>query len=222
MKHVTRQQMKELDRQSIEEYGIPAVILMENAGRAVAEESLKMLGKLPRGKVTLLCGTGNNGGDGLVAARHLFNHGLPIQVIYLGNVKSTMVHPELNASAINLNIVRRMRIPIRESKKINVAGVIAKIKDSAVIIDAIFGIGLDRPVKGFLKSLIEHVNNLKIPILAVDLPSGLDADRGRPLGVAIRAVKTVTFGAPKIGFTAPSAPRYTGEVIVADIGIPHT
>ncbi|MEK7448657.1 MAG: NAD(P)H-hydrate epimerase, partial [Planctomycetota bacterium] len=71
MKHVTRQQMKELDRQSIEEYGIPAVILMENAGRAVAEESLKMLGKLPRGKVTLLCGTGNNGGDGLVAARHL-------------------------------------------------------------------------------------------------------------------------------------------------------
>lgn len=220
MKYITRQQMKELDRKAIEEYHIPALILMENAGRAVADEVLKMLDNPETSEVSILCGRGNNGGDGLVVARHLFNQGVKVKVFYLGNIKESLNKGE---AGINLNIVLKMKIPLEEVTitRHNLKSIIYNLK-SSLIIDAIFGIGLERPIEGQLKELIDRINTLQIPIVAVDMPSGLDADKGIPLGTAIRATKTVTFGMAKTGFVKESAKDYLGELIVVDISIPRT
>lgn len=222
MKRVTRQEMKELDRQAIEEFGIPAIVLMENAGRVVAEEVLKLLDLSNPGQVVVLCGRGNNGGDGFVVARHLFNRNVPVSVVYFGLIAEALDRPAPGAAQVNLKIIKQMGVPIEESKDINVSAISNKIKVSKVIVDAIFGIGLERPVAGALKELIEQINTLKIPIVAVDVPSGLDADQGIPLGAAIRAARTVTFGAAKIGFFQPAAQPYLGKYQVADISIPRT
>lgn len=217
MKYLTRTQMQEIDHRTIQEYGIPGMVLMENAGRSVAEESLRMLGRSRRPSVVVLCGPGNNGGDGLVVARHLFNHGAQVTVIFLGRIKNALARDD--DAAINLKIALKMRIPVKET--FNLKSIIAHLKSSSLIIDAIFGIGLARPVGRKLRKLIQAVNRLKRPVIAVDVPSGLDCDTGEPLGGAIQATETITFAAPKIGFKNPLAKKYLGKLTVVDIGIPR-
>jgi len=223
--------MQGLDRRAIEVYGIPALILMENAGRAVADEAIKSLHSGHLSDVTVLCGPGNNGGDGLVAARHLFNHRIKVKIFYFGNIKKALTRG--GETGTNLNIALKMKIPVRQVQISEcrmrdlksvphgmVATIISRLS-SGLIIDALFGIGLNRPLEEPFLTLINGINALKRPVVAVDIPSGLDADKGVPLGAAIIATKTITLAAPKTGLAKPSARRYVGQLIVADIGIPN-
>jgi len=212
--------MQGLDCKAIKEYGIPALVLMENAGRAVADEAIKMLQYTKNAAVSILCGQGNNGGDGLVAARHLFNRGIKVKIFYLGDIKNALSKSKSEIK-INLNIILKMKIPIEEIKQLDLSDLLPHFKHSNLIIDAIFGIGLTRPIEGQLKHLIEAVNQIDAPVIAVDVPSGLDCENGIPLGTAIQATKTVTFGVPKIGFDKRTAKKYLGKLIVADINIPR-
>lgn len=218
MKYLTRRQMTRLDRTAIEIYHIPALILMENAGRAVAHEALRMLKQSARVVISVICGPGNNGGDGLVAARYLFNRGIKVRVFYFGKIDKALNKGD---AGINLSIALKMGLPVKEALNISVNQVLRQIKKSKLTIDALFGIGLQRPISGRLKDLIEGLNRLGNPVMAVDVPSGLDCDKGIPLGVAVEASRTVTLGAPKIGFKKRSARSYIGELIVADISLPY-
>ncbi|MFN3532288.1 MAG: NAD(P)H-hydrate epimerase [Candidatus Brocadia sp.] len=217
-KSLTREEMRELDRKAIEEYKIPGIILMENAGRNVAEEVLKMI-KAPRQiKVAILCGKGNNGGDGFVVARHLHNHNISVNVFLVARISDILKDGD---AGTNLRILLQMKIPVREI--LDTAGVISVLKELDsydIIIDALFGTGLSGEVREPFKTLINGVNNLVKPIVSVDIPSGLDCNNGNVLGAAIKAIKTVTFAASKRGFYLGDGPAHTGEVVITDISIP--
>lgn len=235
MKYLSRTQTKNADRITMKKYGIPALLLMENAGRIVAQEAVKLLGKGKNKKILIICGKGNNGGDGLVAARYLYNWHTHINVLYLDK----LINPTRTAeTTANFNIVQKLNIPIltelppAHRAHTNMKNVRIEIKnetdllshlfgDYDLLIDAIFGVGLEREVFSPYKEVIEAINNSARPVLAVDIPSGLDADTGRPLGAAVKAKVTVTMAAPKKGFLKKSARQYTGKIIVADIGIPQ-
>jgi len=192
--------MQEMDRRAIEEAGIPSSVLMENAGRYVAETAAT--GK----KVAIFCGTGNNGGDGFVAARYLKESGAEVSVYVVGKKARIKGDAKVNLEKMGL-----------EAKEI---GVPVEL-DVDLIIDAIFGIGLKGEVKEPARAIIKDLNAKSIPVISVDVPSGLDADTGEALGEAIKATKTVTMQIAKNGFYRGEGPRYTGEVIVANIGIPE-
>ncbi len=204
MRSLSVSQAQAFDRHAQVKLGIPSIILMENAGRGVAEEVLKML----RGKkkVVIICGAGNNGGDGLVAARHLLNAGIKVKVCLMGKISKLKPDPK-----INLEILVRMEQKILKFPN--------AIEGSDLIIDAMFGIGLKSEVREPYAQIIDFLNKTGKPILAVDVPSGLDADTGKILGVAVRAKRTVTFVAPKKGFFRADGPKCCGRIVVRDIGV---
>ena len=214
-KAVTAAQMRELDRKTIEEFGILGVVLMENAGRAVAEEVQKMgLGSGDR--VAVLAGRGNNGGDGYVAARWIYNQDLDVKIYLLA--KKDQIRGDART---NLDIILKMGIPFEEMPEPDLAALQSGLQEVDLIIDALLGIGIKGEVREPVKSVINLVNNLGRPIVAVDVPSGLDADKGEVMGVAIKATKTVTMGLAKKGFFLASGPQYTGDLVIADIGMPR-
>ena len=227
--YLTRTQLKEIDRIATDKYGIPSLILMENAGRAVADETIKLIKSTLPGKkkpvIIVICGKGNNGGDGFVTARHLYNKNCKVSILYLGNINDVKSRSE--ATNINLNIALKLRIPVIELSFLLKGlprphrNAFRLLKSADVIIDAIFGIGLEREIQSPLLEFIAQINSSSIPVVAVDIPSGLDTDTGNPLGIAIKAKRTVTFGFPKIGFKNKEAIRYTGKIIVVDISLPH-
>lgn len=215
MLYVTAEQMREIDRRAIHEIGIPGVVLMENAGRRVFEEARKML-LAADGVVLVLCGKGNNGGDGYVIARHLLNNGYSAEVHLLGTAEKVS-----GDAAINLTILQRMGKEVNElHDESDVRGVASKAGRAALVIDALLGTGLKGELTGLYAALISAIADSGARVLSVDVPSGLDADTGQPLGVAVRAEKTVTFQYPKLGFKSPTAKRFLGELVVADIGVP--
>jgi len=236
MKTVTVQQMREIDRKAIEEYGIPSIALMENAGRCVASEAARLFPPGRNGTVTIFCGKGNNGGDGFVAARHLINRGIKVHICLVG--KKEEVHPVRNFvsrsgkngisngvkgdALINLDVLLKMNREINVlSAQKDLRKAEKKITSSGLLIDAILGTGTRGKIRGFLKELIDFLNETGKPILSVDVPSGLDADTGCVLGSCLRASKTISFAFAKKGFFLCDGPDYTGEVVVADIGIPE-
>jgi NAD(P)H-hydrate epimerase len=213
-----RAALRELDRRAVEEYHIPIVVLMENAGRAVAEAARHYIrGKRP---VLILAGPGNNGGDGLAAARHLHNTGVAVSVLLLA-----VREQYKDAAAVQLAIVEAMKLPV-ETLTPGHAELRDWIVDAApddLIIDALFGTGLSRPVEGLAAEVIRAANASRHPILAVDIPSGLDCDLGEAIGGGgaervIQAVETVSFCGAKKGFA--KARQFTGRVTMADIGAP--
>jgi len=215
LKFVTCQKMKNIDRLATQRFGIPSLILMENAGRVVADEARKML-RNKSAPVSIFCGYGNNGGDGFVVARHLTNSGYKVKVFLIG--------PRKNMSAdtkLNFNIMNKMKIKtkkITNEKQLN--PVLKDIKTPQLIIDAIFGIGIKGELSNFYCRLIETINSMRSAVLSIDIPSGLDADKGIALPVAIVANKTVTMGLVKRGFLSSFAKRYLGRIIIADISLP--
>jgi NAD(P)H-hydrate epimerase len=218
-KSLTREEMRELDRKAIEEYKIPGIVLMENAGRNVAEEVLKMIDNPQKAKVAILCGKGNNGGDGFVVARHLHNQGIPVIVFLIARVSDILKDGD---AGINLQILLNMKIPLSEQTGIHaVKNLLQELNSFTLLIDALFGTGLSGEVREPFKTLIYHVNKLNKPIIAVDIPSGLDCDTGVVLGAALKAAKTVTFGAGKKGFYLNSGPSLTGKIVITDISIPR-
>ena len=218
VKTVTREEMRELDRKAIEVYEIPGIILMENAGRNVAEEVYKMTDNQNKIKVAVLCGKGNNGGDGFVVARHLHNYGITVGVFLVAKISDIVKDAD---AGTNLKILLNMKIAIREillTTEMN--NILMELCSYDIIVDALFGTGLSGDVREPFKMLIDGVNNLNRPIVSVDIPSGIDCNNGNILGTAMKATKTVTFAAGKRGFYLGNGPLHTGEIIVTDICIP--
>jgi hydroxyethylthiazole kinase-like uncharacterized protein yjeF len=212
-KIITSQEAKAIDRNAREKLGISPLVLMENAGRAVAEESSRVLKKHKR--VAVFCGKGNNGGDGFVAARHLLTRGVKPYIFLAGRVEEVR-----NEARENLEIIVNLRqkiVELTENKLYLAKRVLSR---NSLIIDALLGVGLKGEVRGVYRGLIEMINASKKYVLSVDIPSGLDANTGRILGNGVKANKTVTFVAKKKGMTKGEGPRYCGKVIVADLGIP--
>jgi len=206
--YLTAEEMAEADRTAIEDYGIDVLALMENAGVAAAHLAKKMLGGDVQGKnVCCLVGKGNNGGDGLVAARHLSNWGAAVSVILAGERSDLRDVP-----ARQIAIVDRMGIPVVGPKE--------RLGGAHLVIDALLGYGSRGSPREPAAGLIRQGNGSNVPILAVDIPSGMDATTGEPGAPTIEARATVTFGLPKTGFLNPKARRYIGELYLADISMP--
>jgi NAD(P)H-hydrate epimerase len=215
---MSRDEVRRFDAWAINELGIPGACLMENAGRSCAELIIKKLADIENPKVCIFCGTGNNGGDGYVIARHLFNASIKLSVVICGD-KSKVKGDAL----INLNIIEGLKLSISqlEMTPCQIAGRVKKFAHgSDILVDALFGTGLKGELTAPYQELINAVNACNLPVVAVDIPSGLDCDTGRPLGEAIKAVDTVTFVAVKKGFVAGAySINYTGQIHIASIGV---
>ena len=216
-KALTRQQARDFDAWAINTASVPGVVLMENAGSACAEVAIAELEKLKGSKVCVFCGAGNNGGDGFVIARHLKNTGVNVVIALCG--PSSKIKDD---AEVNYKIACKIKIPITEfdvaSANIK-KDIEAFARDCDLIVDAIFGTGLTGALRDDFVRLIDAINSLDIPIIAVDIPSGLDCDTGEPLGTAIKAIATVTFAAAKYGFQNPRSAQFTGQIYIASIGI---
>ena len=209
---LSRAEVRGIDVRAADELGLPTLVLMENAGRGAAAW-LRDRVEAPSA-VLVVCGPGNNGGDGGVVARHLDAWGYRVRVVWFARPE------ELRGdAAVQWHVLDRSGID-QESQEGEATAESLRLAEADWVVDALLGTGLSRPVEGHLAAAIEALNRSRKPILALDLPSGLDADTGRPLGVAVRAEATATFVAPKLGFDAPGAAAYTGEVVVIDIGVP--
>ena len=209
--------MREADRRAIEEFGIPGVVLMENAGRGAADVALEMLKGAANPSAVIVAGRGNNGGDGFVIARHLANAGVSVKVRVLARFD------DISGDArVNLEIVRRMRLDVREIAFPNSSRELsAELTGATLVVDAMLGTGTKGAIREPYLSAIDLVNRAGRPVLAVDVPSGLNADSGEPLGACVIAAHTVTFAAPKTGMLNPAAARYLGTLTVVDIGLPR-
>jgi len=216
MKVATAEEMQELDRKAIETYRIPGIVLMENAGRGAAEVISNFFPEIHKKKVAIIAGKGNNGGDGFVIARYLLNQGICVRVYLLTDPKGLRGDAETNFSIFHR--IKGEVVSVPSSK--DYIKVKRDLEKFDILVDGIFGTGLDAEVRGYYREVIDHLNTLQRPIVAIDIPSGLDADTGKPLGTAIRASLTITFGLPKIGHLIPPGLDYVGKVKVIDIGIP--
>jgi hydroxyethylthiazole kinase-like uncharacterized protein yjeF len=218
MDYITPEKMREADRRAQEEFGIPATILMENAGRAISQAAIEMLPDKREAKIIVVCGRGNNGGDGFVAARHLMNNGIDVSIFLMADTKELRGEARDNYHSAE-KIAKTMGKDIKALNEENLSSFMNELEGVYSIIDAIFGTGLAREVGDPEKRIIQMINDSGKPVLAVDVPSGLDAANGKVLGACIKATKTVTFARPKIGFIGNE--KYTGETITADISIPR-
>jgi len=218
---MSRDEVRAFDAWAINELGIPGVVLMENAGCSCAELIKKELAGVTNPKVCIFCGTGNNGGDGYVIARHLLNSSFRVVVVVCGDGKKIK-----GDAKKNLDILERLGQPIKQLnlKDSDIPGQVETFSANAdMLVDSLFGTGLSGQLSDEYKQLIKSINAQHCPILAVDIPSGLDCDTGKHLGAAIKANYTVTFVAVKKGFTSTNtAAPYTGEIFVASIGIEPT
>jgi NAD(P)H-hydrate epimerase len=214
---MSRDEVRAFDAWAINTLGIPGVVLMENAGRSCAEFIKKELAGVTNPKVCIFCGTGNNGGDGYVIARHLLNSDFEVVVVLCGDRDKVK-----GDAKINLDVLEGLGRSI-EQLNLDDGDIPGRVKTFAggadMLVDGLFGTGLSGQLSDEYKQLLESINSQHRPILAVDIPSGLDCDTGEPLGAAIRASYTVTFVAVKKGFSSAKASAYTGEIFVASIGI---
>lgn len=210
---VTAAEMREMDRKTIEEVHIPGLLLMEHAGMSVAERAVEMLQENGGKRIAVVCGKGNNGGDGFVAGRLLFEQGFEVTLYLCDQIKSVRGDAAVNlkaAKGVGLEIVA-----IKSEKQF------ARIGQSDLIIDALLGTGITGEVTGFLADVINFINQSDIPVLSVDLPSGLHCDSGQFEGACIEAVATVTFAELKRGLVIPPGRDLAGIVDITNIGIPE-
>ena len=216
MRILNAAQMREADRRTIEDIGIPSLVLMENAGRQVVAAIEAVHSDLVERKVAVLCGRGNNGGDGFVVARTLMQRGIDVSVFVIGRVG------EVRGDArINLEILGRLGVTVVEIADSQAWELhFSEISDCTLIVDAIFGTGLNAPLTGLMETVVADVNGAAIPVVAIDLPSGLSADTHEPIGDSIEAGMTVTLVAPKLSLVLPPAETRAGDIVIADIGIP--
>lgn len=210
---LTRDQVREVDRRALIDYGMPGLVLMENAGRNAAS----LLQELCiNGPVVICCGKGNNAGDGFVIARHLENRGFDVRVLLTLSMES-LTHD----AATNLAVLRRAGTSVVESRGDLANEWRNELKRADWIVDALLGTGTRGNVRKPFASAIAAINGARKKVLAIDLPSGLDCDLGVVLGDCVRAEHTATFVARKPGFDLADAHKWTGEIHVLDIGVPH-
>ncbi len=209
MKIATRDIIREIDRKSIEKYGIPGLVLMENAGRATADV---IIAEYPYTQAAaVFAGGGNNAGDGFVIARQLISEGVEVVTYVASDPKKYKGDALTNYRALKKS----------GGEIVELGGSLRKYRTADIIVDALFGTGLERKVTGFYKKVIEFINSQSAPVISVDLPSGLDADTGHPLGAAVEADITVTYALPKIGTSVYPGVDYAGDVFLANITTPE-
>src|SRR5215467_14469260 len=216
MRVLNSAQMREADRRTIEDIGIPSLVLMENAGRQVVAAIEAVHADLLERQVAVLCGRGNNGGDGFVVARTLLQRGVDVSVFLIGQVSDVR-----GDARVNLDILGRLGVTVVEIADGQAWELhLSEVRDCNLIVDAIFGTGLNQPVHGLIGSVIADVNASGIPVVSIDLPSGLSADTADPIGDSVEAGTTVTLAAPKLPLVLPPAENRAGDIVIADIGIP--
>lgn len=205
--------MRAVDQTASRQYKIPSLVLMENAGRSVAEAAEKLL--KPKSRVVILAGKGGNGGDAMVAARYLHNWGHRVKLLYLYPENELTGDTAVNAEICAALGIERCVLDERQLPKLKVA-----VAVSDLVIDGMFGTGVNGRLSGLAKAVVELVNESSKPVLSIDIPSGLPARSGRPDGVCIRATYTVTLQVPKLGMVQYPGLDYVGQLTVADIGLP--
>jgi NAD(P)H-hydrate epimerase len=216
MKLATAQDMKKIDEAAVRDHGLSIPQLMESAGEAVYRELEENYSPLSKRTVGVLCGKGHNGGDGLVTARLLKGAKVSVVAVVLGDTDSLA-----EETLVQLQKAKAAKVPILFLEEAgNLPSVQLALEECDLLVDAILGTGLSRPVEGLAKDLIRLARGLGKPVVAVDIPSGLSADTGNPLGEVLGAQRTVTFGLPKVGFYSPTAPAYLGKWKVDPIGFP--
>jgi NAD(P)H-hydrate epimerase len=243
---LSREEVRRLDVKAGEGLGLPTLLLMENAGRGAAGWLAELLGAIPPdaggrpltpppslphpevphgprpARVLVLCGPGNNGGDGGVVARHLDAWGFPVRVAWFARRDQLRGDAAAQWTILEKSgVAQSAWFDDHPCETIDPQALQALLTGADWLVDGLLGTGLSRPVEGPLRAVIEAINHSGKPVLALDLPSGLDADTGQPLGAAVRAEATATFVAAKLGFAAPGAADYTGEVAIIDIGLPR-
>lgn len=216
MKIVTSGQMKQIDSIAINGYGIPGTVLMENAGRSIAGEILELPAD-SRKRVALFAGKGNNGGDVMVAARHLYNNGLEVRVFLLAREADVR-----GDSRINLEISKKMGIKVDEiAADEDLVKVEKALEWAQVVVDGIFGTGLKGKIEGIPGKTIDLINESGKFVVAVDIPSGVEGDTGQICGRCVKADMTVTFAYPKVGLLQYPGAAYAGKLVISDISIPR-
>lgn len=217
---VTAARMAAIDREAIERHGIAAQTLMENAGRGVAEETVRLLTvracRVQESLITICCGRGNNGGDGLAAARHLKFAGAEVMVFIAPPKRGGRYLPEVQE---NLRQAAEAGVSIHQVSE-ELVELDVRLRSSAVLVDALLGTGASGKPAGPIHKMIQCVVKAKKPVVSVDIPSGLHPDTGYHSGVVVEAVLTLALGLPKRGLLAGPAARYVGELKVLDIGFP--
>ncbi|MGC9454080.1 MAG: NAD(P)H-hydrate epimerase [Phycisphaerae bacterium] len=215
MRSMKRDEVRRIDRYAIETLGVPAAVLMENAGRHVADAACEMLGNSADASVAVVAGGGNNAGDGFVAARHLTIRGVRAVVFLTAPREKITGH-----AGVNLEIIVNLGLDVRDVGEGALPELSAQLTGFDLVVDAVGGTGISGALRGASASVVEQINAAGRPVLAVDIPTGLDCDTGEASGPAVKADRTVTFVARKAGFDCPVAGQYTGDVRVVDIGIP--
>ena len=211
---IARRSVRELDQRAVDEFGLAGIVLMENAGRGVCDV-LTQGGSI--GPVVVCAGKGNNGGDGLVVARHLDNRGLPVHVLLCCDPATMSSDARINyqilqAACVPMSVVSREGLDADQRTVVNQA---------QWLVDAILGTGTQGEIRQPLVAVIEAINSAPGRVLSIDVPSGMDCDSGRPLNACVRADRTATLVAAKLGFRDADSVNWTGEVHIVDIGIPR-
>ena len=217
MRILNTAQMREADRFTIEEIGIPSLVLMENAGRQVVAAIEAGYEQQLNGRVAVLCGRGNNGGDGFVVARTLLQRGVEAAVFVLGPLADVRGDARTNLDILGRLGATVVEIADEQSWELH----FSEISQCTLVVDAIFGTGLKAPVSGMIETVIADVNASDLPVISVDLPSGLSADTPHLIGDCVDASMTVTLAAPKLPLVLPPGESHAGDVVIADIGIPY-
>ena len=218
---VTASQMQDMDKQTIESFGIPGLVLMENAGRGAVEILLKKFKGIKTKKIAVIAGRGNNGGDGFVIARYLMEKGILVNTFLLSSKEKVK-----GDAKVNMGLAQKLCDRSRTCSIIEIPDTDtfkeqkSRILHHDLFIDAILGTGLNSDVRGFFKDAIELINSSQRPVFSVDIPSGLHSDTGQPLGIAVKADATATFAFAKAGQLLYPGNTYTGDLEVIDIGIP--
>jgi len=217
MRLLTAIEMRALDREAIEQWGLPGAVLMENAGRGVADQLEEAFADLWPGPLLIAAGKGNNGGDGFVAARHLQNRGWDVSVLLLADPEDVA-----GDARLYLDLLQRSGADLHPvSDGAALLASIAELPTPVLVVDALLGTGFSGTVSGLYAEVIDWINALGVPVLAVDLPSGIDASSGAVSGPAIQAELTVSFESAKVGHVVAPAADYVGDLSVIDIGIPQ-
>jgi len=213
---LTREQVRRVDQLAVHQYGMTGLVLMENAGRGAAAIIKEKY--CSSSSVLICCGPGNNGGDGCVIARHLHNAGWTVRVMVTGD--QSKMSPDMLS---NYRIIESMGLtPMIATDSDAQQAMINTIDKDELVIDALLGTGFQGQVRSPLSELIEAMNDSpKQSLIAIDIPSGLECDAGIPTNATIKADRTITFVAPKVGFSSPEAASFLGQVEVVDIGVPQ-
>ena len=210
---MSREQVRNVDRRAMEEFGLSGLALMENAGRGAADW---LLSEGIEGRVAICCGKGNNAGDGFVIARHLEAAGVDVEVLLFTDPI------ELSGDAeTNFAVLEKAGTPVTGAIDLEEAAIKNRLQASEWVVDALLGTGITGEVREPFASAIRSINACGKPVLAIDLPSGMDCDTGQPLGECVRATRTATFVARKLGFDGEGADSLTGLVKVFPIGVPR-